>query len=260
MLWRAAEEFIFRARELVDVAAITAPPINPERLARLRGIQRVVLSNALQVSGRIVRDRDGLVIELNAKERLERRNFSCCHEIAHTFVLDQSVQKNRVTSEVVACSGASAEEYWCDRAAAEMLMPEKLFRPLAANLYPSIDSIVELSRSFVASLGATIVRVGQFGVWPVVFIGWKFTNRVGSFPKLRVVWSVKPAGYRCFVPRHAPVDPASGIHATFLSSQPTCDTEKLDLGSLRGKYLIENRRFGDYVVSIVHDPKLLGRA
>jgi hypothetical protein len=124
------------------------------------------------------------------------------------------------------------------------------------DLSPSIDSVVDLSKTFASSISATIIRLGQLAVWPVLFIVWKFSSRPGSSHKLRVFWSVRPSGYRCFIPRHVPADPSSGIYATFISAHPTCESESLRLGSLRGRYLMENRRFGDFVLSVVHDVKL----
>lgn len=251
-----SQELVKRARNLVDEAGIKAPPVDPRVLARLRGIKRIVTSDALGFSGQLFRDGDELVIKLSAEEPVERQNFSCCHEIAHTFAFDDIGVRFRMTPATVAHSSSSAEEYLCDRAAAEMLMPGEFFKPLAASLNPSITSVVSLSKLFVSSIRATVVRLGQTGVWPVVFIAWKFTNRLGSSPKLRVSWAVRPEGYRCFIPRHAPAHPATGIYATFLGSHPTFENELLDLGTLRGKYLVESAKFGDYVVSIVHDPKL----
>jgi hypothetical protein len=64
---------------------------------------------------------------------------------------------------------------------------------------------------------------------------------------------------RCYVPNNASADDASGIYATFIASHPTCEVERLDLGSLRGKYVVENARVGEYVISIVHDPRLRRR-
>lgn len=252
----SVDAFVAKAKGVVDAAGIKSLPIRPELLAKSQGIQRIVLSTSLQFSGQLVRDHGDLVIKLNANEPLERRNFSCCHEIAHAFSLRGASQKSRVASETFACSPASREEYLCDRAASEMLMPEKFFKPSAADLQPSIDSVVCLSKTFASSISATIIRLGQLAVWPVLFIVWKFAGRPASSHKLRVFWSVRPAGYRCFIPCHVPADPSSGMYATFTTAHPTCEPESLNLGSLRGQYLVENRRFGDFVVSIVHDVKL----
>lgn len=252
-------DFIAKAKELVEESGLKRPPIEPLKLARLRGIQRVVLSRTIPVSGQLLQEGRELIVRLNASEPRERQNFTLCHELAHTFVLDTSLAKFRQNPVALTCSRASLEERLCDRAAAEMLMPEKFFRPMAASLEPSVSSLICLARTFASSIRATIVRLGQLGVWPVVLVGWRFAARPGSSPKLRVSWSVRPQGSRCLVPLHAPADPGSGMYATFVASRPTCETESLNLGSLRGKYLVENVRFGHYVVSIIHDPKLRRR-
>lgn len=253
-------EFIARAKRLVNISEVKAPPIDPRLLAKLQGIDRITMSYTLEASGQLIRDHGGLMIKLNANEPIERQNFSCCHEIAHTFAIGDSSLKLRTATEAFSCSPSSQEEYVCDRAAAEMLMPEKFFRPLAADMDPSITSLASLAKMFVSSISATMIRVGQLAVWPVVFIVWKFTNGHESARKLRVFWSVRPSGSRCYIPRHAAADPSSGMYATFVSGCSTCEEEKVDLGSLRGKYLFENSRFGEYLVSIVHEPGLRGRA
>ena len=257
---RLTGEFIDKARRLVDEAGFAGPPINPRKLAWMCGVQRIVLSNGLEVSGQLLRQGGELVIRLNAKESPERQNFSCCHEIAHTFAFDHCFGTLHETGEARRCSGSSIEERLCDRAAAEMLMPEKFFRSLAMKLEPSIASLTCLSKAFTASIMATVLRLGQLATWPVVFIGWRFTAGFESVPKLRVSWSVRPVGSRCFVPRHATADRSSGMYATFTASHPTYDVEVLNLGSLRGKYPVESARLGSSVVSIVHDVRPRRRA
>ena len=253
---KTLDGFIAQAQALVDAAGITAPPVDPESLAKLRGIVRVVVRDGLGASGQLRREKGRLIIELGSEEPIERRNFTCCHEIAHTFALDDSSSKFRDLQPGAPCTRYTREEYLCDRAAAEMLMPTKFFRPAAIELEPGIASVIQLARQFRSSIRATLVRIGQVAAWPTVFLVWRFSSRFGSTKKLRVSWSVKPEGARCFVPRHAPADPRSGMYATFVSARSTMETETLNLGTLRGKYLVENKRFGDYLVSVVHHPNL----
>jgi hypothetical protein len=196
---------------------------------------------------------------LNAKEPLERRNFTCCHEIAHTFALDASLPRNRSVSVHTDCSTESMLERICDQAAAEMLMPRQFFLPMSRSVPPSIESVKALSRRFACSLRATILRISELAVWPVVFIGWQLTAPAESSAKLRVAWSARPRGARRFVPLHASADRRSGMYATFETAYPTAETEDLHLGSLRGKYLVENTKVGNCVVSVVHDCRLQGR-
>lgn len=253
-LREATERFLARARHLVDESGIVKPPVDPVRLARLQGVQRIIMSSSLDTSGRLIRIGQELVVVLNGRELPERRNFTCCHEIAHTFELDDSPKFREAAR--LDCIPSSVEEYLCDRAAAEMLMPAKLFRQSAEALEPSIDSVSRLSKSFATSISATIVRLGGLSCWKVVFIVWKFATKLGSSGKLRVSWSVRPAEFRCFVPKHATTDSTSGIYATFVTARRNLRQETLDLGSLRGRHVVESARFGDHVLSIVHEPNL----
>jgi len=253
----ALEGFVLKAKTIVELAGIKAPPVDVAALARVQGIGRIVVRDRLGASGQIRRENGELIIELDSKEPLARRNFSCCHEIAHTFALGDPGQKFREPLSAPTCARYAREEYLCDRAAAELLMPEKLFGPTAAGIEPSMASVVRLARLFQSSIKATIVRIGQLSVWPTVFLVWKFSTRTGSTKKLRVAWSVRPEGARCFVPRNATADANSGMYTTFITSRATAETERLDLGSLRGSFFVENRRFGDQLVSIVHHPKLM---
>lgn len=123
-------------------------------------------------------------------------------------------------------------------------------QPTAAPL--GVGIIANRSRSG----SATIVRLGSLSCWKVVFIVWRFATKLGSSRKLRVSWSVRPAGFRCFVPKHAPADSTSGIYATFVTARRSLRQETLDLGSLRGRHVVESARFGDHVLSIVHEPTL----
>lgn len=252
-------EFVEAAAQLVDIAGIKAPPVNPALLARCQGIHRVILCHDLPVSGQLVRIRDELIIKLNAKESIQRRSFSLCHEIAHSFVLDGSSQKCRIAGAEAICFESSREECLCDLAAAEMLMPRRFFEPLAMKMEPSISSVVELAKQFGTSISATAARFGQISAWPVVFIVWKWTRRLGASARLRVSWCVRPPGARCFVPKHAAAEAGSSMCVAFEMAHPTVDTEMLDLGSLRGRYLIESARFGDQLLSVVHGVKLQRR-
>ncbi|MBI1733810.1 MAG: ImmA/IrrE family metallo-endopeptidase [Candidatus Rokubacteria bacterium] len=248
-------EFVGKAKSLVDLSGVESPPVDPRRLAALQGIRHVFLSHRLDVSGQILRIGGELVIRLNAIETPARQNFSCCHEIAHTFALG-ALPRCRSTIGA-ACGAPSREEYLCDVAASEMLMPEKLFRPAATALEPSLESVGNLAHRFGASTQATMRRIGALDVWPVLFIVWQFMGRRdGLLPKLRVSWSVRRSDARCFVPRYASADPRSSMYASFLTGRRMVESERLSIGDLRGRYVIESGKFRQTVLSIVHDPNL----
>jgi hypothetical protein len=250
-LGRDLERMVARAKRLVDESG-TMVPVDLVRLARLQGVQRIIESSSLSNSGRLMRVGRSLVVVLNRRESRERRNFTLCHEIAHTFNLDGNDKSRMPTA--TNCNTRSLEEYLCDRAASELLMPERFFRPLAASLQPTAASVEKLARTFGASISATMMRIGTLGCWRVMFIVWAAATPLGSSKKLRVRWSIPPRHFAGFVPKHAGVGRQSGIHAVFTSGGQRRQVEVLDLGSLRGSYLVESARFGSYVVSIVHQP------
>src|SRR5882724_8694292 len=140
-LLSSEDRFIERAQKLVEAATVKTARPDLEDLATLSGVDRVVLSPTLAVSGQLVWNGRALVIELNTKESAERRNFTCCHEIAHTFCFDGSVVKFRGAAHEFKCAPNAVEERLCDRAASEMLLPAKFFVPAASNFAPSIDAV-----------------------------------------------------------------------------------------------------------------------
>lgn len=249
------ERFLARAVALVEQAKISTAPIDPRRLAQLCGIHRIVVTPGLDVAGRLVSLGDGLEMHINGSEPLARQHFTACHEIAHTFSFRDGFPRHGTVAERVDCSSHQREEALCDLAASELLMPQKLFSRATQKLAPSLESVRTLAKLFQASLSATILRIGRTRSWPVTFIVWRFMPRPGSTWKLRVLWSVKPDGERCYIPKFAPAALQSGTYATFISAIPTSETEVLKLGNLHGKFFVENARFGGYVVSMIHDPK-----
>ena len=102
---------------------------------------------------------------VNAADREERQRFTICHEIAH-IVLD--VQSDHATQPWSA--KRPLEERLCDSFAAELLMPEGLFRPMAEDLPVSLGSVDELARRFLASTLATGSRFAAGISTPCAFV------------------------------------------------------------------------------------------
>jgi hypothetical protein len=249
----ASLEILARAQALTKHT--TAPPVDPYLLARAAGIDRVVCTSRLAVSGQIVWNGKELVVQLNDHEPVARRNFTLLHEIGHTFSLVEHGVKFRMADADI-CGVDRSEEMLCDAAASEMLFPRHLFIPSARRLEPSIASVKHLAKRFGASIQSTVRRIGDTGVWPVVFVLWRHTPHRERPAALRVWWSVRPIGTRCFVPRFATIDRQSGIRTTFETGFDTCESERLTLGSLKGRYVVESARFGNFVLSLVHVAKL----
>ena len=103
---------------------------------------------------------------VNGKDREERQRFTICHEIAHIVL--------GLPSEHKAQPWWSAKrplaERLCDIFAAELLLPEKLFQPVAEDAAVSLASIETLANDFCASFTATGSRYAATVTTPCAFV------------------------------------------------------------------------------------------
>jgi hypothetical protein len=103
---------------------------------------------------------------VNGNDREERQRFTICHEIAHIVL--------GLPSEHKAQPWWSAKrplaERFCDIFAAELLLPEKLFQPVAEDAAVSLTSIETLANDFCASFTATGSRYAATVTTPCAFV------------------------------------------------------------------------------------------
>lgn len=150
-----------RARELLRIAGIPAPPFLPEHFASFRRVKRIAKEDLGELSGLLLPLKDGFEIRINAAHSPERQNFSLAHEIAHTFFYDgrgkELLEKHRRSYGEQASK--YLEENLCDLIASELLMPSHVFRKYAAHYGFRISSIAPLSRIFGTSIVPTALRL-----------------------------------------------------------------------------------------------------
>jgi hypothetical protein len=249
-----------RARQLISESGLTVPPFPPRILASLRGVKDVVKVK-MELDGLLISLPDGFIIKVNADHSPQRQNFSINHEIAHTFFLeyDMSALRGKIVKKDPAIgvfSQDQEEEYLCDIAAAELLMPMEFFKAMAKDHGLSIKSIQALADIFDASVPAVVRRLAETNLWECVIVIWKFRDRPGSKErKLRIDWSIESKGLRYYIPRHKPIDENTSIFYAYETGLEIADFEILKLGNLKGRYCVESARFGHgdnkYVVSII---------
>ncbi len=234
------------AKRLINAAAVSAPPVDPLAVGRLRGvksIERVTMDS----SGALIQLADGsYVIRLNADEPLVRQNFTAFHEIGHTFFLS-TIPALRSSAKVLSENQNREEEYICDRIAEELLLPTKFFLPAARSEQRSVSSLPRLAHRFEASIKATAIRLAHSGIWNCIVIAWR-PDHTGA---LKYHWSAKPDNLSCYIPTSATCATTSGIYRTYLTSRPTGDFEKLGCGKLTGRFYVESEKFGGNVLSLV---------
>jgi Zn-dependent peptidase ImmA (M78 family) len=156
-----AEFVIRRARQLIKLSGLTAPPFSPERYAQLQGVVRVVKEDLGQTAGLLLPIENGYEISLNAKDSPVRQTLSCAHEIGHTFFLEK--EGKQILGVACAARGRTQSNYWlenlCDLAAAELLMPASIFYRFASRYQFNIKSLLPLSKLFATSIQSTAIRL-----------------------------------------------------------------------------------------------------
>lgn len=149
-------------RELARVIVLEAfnkgwigPPFNPIELAQLMGYS--VHPNESIVDARtIMTSRNKFIIEYNPSQKESRINFSIAHEIGHTLFPDcGETIRNR--------SDENDKENWeleflCNIAASELLLPYAEFSSEANEKPLSLNSLIELSKRYRASIESVFLR------------------------------------------------------------------------------------------------------
>ncbi len=210
------------AQFLLIESGISEPPFDPRAYARLRNVVSIA-ERELRVDGRLLPLGGEFIIELRRDRSPERKNFTCAHELGHTFFYESvpSIKYRRSRSPAPAFD--QEEEKLCNIAAAELLMPTDAFRKLANDFLPSTSSLLRIAKIFVASLTATAIRVCSLTRWDATFILW--TRHEDG---VQAKWIVRPReGFR-YLPSIEPIDPkSSGIYHTVNTREPTTTREFL---------------------------------
>jgi hypothetical protein len=156
-----------KAREFVRRANVTAVPVPLDPyLTAARAIAREMADMAADEAGTCFPMSDGSFrICINANDRLERRRFTVCHEIAHIVLGLKSDHKTAPWT-----TGRPLAERLCDLFAAELLLPGKLFEPAAESAPISLAGIDALAGQFEASVTATGSRFADSVGAPCAFV------------------------------------------------------------------------------------------
>ncbi len=198
-----------KASELVR--PLTGPPfrLDDERILRAANIKSVRYSRTVPGDGRIFLEGDTYIVEINASRSSTRRAFTLAHELAHTFFLPLEVRKRvvRADAETERFNRDDEEEFLCDVAAAEMLMPTKQFVRDACLYGPSSRTIMVMARIFGTSLTSTARRFAEAEAWRCHIGFWQ----IGRDRTARYQFGFGSNSIEYVVPRRAAALPDSVV-------------------------------------------------
>jgi len=266
-LWDTAVNFVTqRAQRLIKLSGMTAPPFLPERLAPLQGIKSIIKADLGKLSGLLSPLRDGFELKINATHSPERQNFSCAHEIGHTFFLDKDGQalREKLRKAVGEKVANSREEDLCDTVASELLMPSQIYTKYAASYYFRINSLITLSRTFNISIVPAALRLCDVNPRWCFLVHWikENSDEINSirFRTSWITWSRKKTSIKTgrFTKRKL-IDKNFGVLKAYNSDSSVYLREWMSVGNFRGNHQIWSQGFGNgqdrFVLSLIFPEK-----
>jgi hypothetical protein len=207
--------------QLVDYRGHDKPPFLPKEYSRFVNIREIQKTNLGDTSGLILKFHDGYVIKVNQDHYQVRQNFSCAHEIGHILFSDlklenyvRNIEYRTLNTSKTMEIRARARETLCDAAAAELLMPELVFRKYLSTFGLSITSVEYLANIFQVSVQAATRRIAEVSIEPCVAILWHPYPKIK--PKgLRPYIGRQSSGKANYLPAFKPVDVSSALYKAY---------------------------------------------
>ncbi len=266
---QATSLIVERARQLVnrlvEDRGHDKPPFLPEEFARLQGIKKIVKADLGKTSAILLRFQDGYVVKVNQNHNLARQNFSCAHEIGHTLFSELKLERyiHSIEYRVFNPSKtvevrARARERLCDVAAAELLMPEFVFRKYLSSFGLSISSIEHLANVFKVSVEAAAMRIAEVSVEPCIALKWLLRRGIkrgikteALSLKSRVGPGRNSRGKNNYIPVHKPT---STLYKAYQDNSAVKSWKLFKIDNTKKPLPIESKGYGygenRYVISL----------
>jgi len=253
-----------RVNRLVEDRGHDKPPFLPEEFARLQGINKIVKADLGKTSAILLRFSDGYVIKVNQNHHSVRQNFSCAHEIGHILFSElkleryiHSIEYRVFNPSITVEVRARARERLCDVAAAELLMPEFVFRKYLSSFGLSISSIEHLANVFKVAVEAAAMRIAEVSVEPCIALKWLLRRGIkskGLSLKSRVGPGRKARGKDNYMPVHKLARHDSTLYKVYQSDSPVKSSKLFKLDTVTKHCPMESKGFGRdktrYVISL----------
>lgn len=149
-------------------------PINMEILASIAGVKVKKSIMPEGISGQLVPSEAGMIALINNLDPENRQNFTTGHEVGHTFFPGFKKRKFRAEKQKLFWNEKieidDEEEYLCDFAASELLIPTSKFLSKVNEWGFSVTSIPKLSAYFGASYEAISIKMVNVADFPCAIL------------------------------------------------------------------------------------------
>lgn len=160
------------AMDLVAKYRVTEPPVNVEEIARQEGFEVNKGNLPPDMSGALYRDKNRVVIAVNASHSRSRQRFTIAHECGHAILHPgHDLHLDRVIAFRRSDLPADRTEAEANEFAASLLMPEVLLRDMVNEMelstHPNPDRRIEdLASQFDVSRAAMTFRLINLKLLP----------------------------------------------------------------------------------------------
>ncbi|HEX77884.1 MAG TPA: ImmA/IrrE family metallo-endopeptidase [Dehalococcoidia bacterium] len=248
------------AKELIALKGIAEPPFGIKEMKRLKGIHEIIACDLGHTDGLLIQTENGYIIKLNAKHSEARRNFSCAHEIGHTFLRELHTNSSSTAMEFRAVDHETMprmREWLCNVAAAEILMPETIFKQYIGRLGLSISSLEWIAHAFRVSVPAAAIRAAEVSEEPCIALQWQLALKKGK-TGLKKIWCVGPGRNLKSKFYALPIQPfvtePSILLKAYHGHSPVKSTKLFRIGNIKKSCKMESKGFGEgkarYVISL----------
>jgi Zn-dependent peptidase ImmA (M78 family) len=119
---------------------------------------------------RIIGFKDRAIITVSSNSTVGRQRFSGAHELGH-WLMDRGQVSFTCTARMFAGEWSrNNPEKRANGYAAELLLPEFMFKPRAKNYPITFSSVEKLAAVFKTSLTATAIRLVELGSFPAMIV------------------------------------------------------------------------------------------
>ncbi|MDJ0708515.1 MAG: ImmA/IrrE family metallo-endopeptidase [Leptolyngbyaceae cyanobacterium MO_188.B28] len=213
------------------------PPIDLAAIYRHFGMPEPRRAPLVDQQGILVDGNAGLIL-IKEDDPVVRQRFTEGHELMELLF---DAQEQVLDGQQPGCRGVEKER-WCDRGAAELLMPGSSFAPRVRELGMSLQTGQTLANLYTTSLIATLLHMIQHTSGSHALVMWRKAhsrrdlagidaNKPLPPKKLRVWWrSCSPSWTGGFIPKNKSIAQRSLIAKTYKIRQSHTGSEQINLG------------------------------
>src|SRR6266481_3585187 len=238
------EAIRFRSLRLIQEAGIESSPFSPFVLGLRLGIKSVVFS-PIGFDACLMPLSDGYEVQICSEHSRVRQNFSMAHEIGHVFFFEVTGKPQTAKREkrIGMNERDREEEFLCDYAASELIMPSSHFFRDVRYIGPSLAAVFELAKRYQASLRATTIKFAEMGLWKCAFVFWRPTCE-GRTIEFHVEGCTRLTRLQLAIRGGINLSSKKHLMVALESGQTIRGKEVVRLGDREDTYYIESVRIG----------------